>query len=284
MNQILIANLMASLRGNSIDVDENLLRHMVLNTIRMNRVKYGNKYGEIVIAIDSKNCWRKNVFPYYKASRKKNRDSSTLDWNTIFESFNRIGEELKEYFPYRVLKEETAEADDIIGVLCHEFGRQLGGDPILIISSDKDFIQLQKYSNVEQYDPVRKRWLSHNNPERFLIEHICRGDAGDGIPNILSPDDIFVSEGRQKPVTQKKLDVWTPLLLNETSASEVFAPELYRNWIRNEKMIDLSHVPEDLKSRILNRFEEQSNKSRNRMFNYFIKYKLKHLTESINEF
>lgn len=279
-----MANLMSSIRGRNITVDENLLRHMILNTIRANKVKFSKEYGEVVIAIDSKNCWRKNVFPYYKAARKKNRDSSNLDWNLIFESFNNISNELREFFPYRVLKEETAEADDIIGIICAAHGRILGGDKILIISSDKDFIQLQKYSNVNQYDPIRKRWIQHNNPDLYLLEHICRGDAGDGVPNILSPDDSFVSSIRQKPISSKKIDEWLSLLTKDQQPDTIFEYDVYRNWIRNKKVIDLEEVPDELRNRVLNSFNEQENKDRSKIFNYFIKYKLKNLTESINEF
>lgn len=285
LNQVMISNLMMSLSGHKIVMDENLLRHMILNTIRSNLVKFRKEYGDdLVIACDDRNYWRKAYFPYYKANRKKSRDASDLDWNNIFQSLNKIRDEIKDNFPYRTIQVESAEADDIIGTLCNEYGRDLGGEPILIISGDKDFVQLQKYTNVSQYDPVRKRWLKNQRPIEFLYEHIIRGDTGDGVPNFLSEDDIFISEGRQRPVTSKKLRAWVEELLNGKDPSEVFTHEQLRNWNRNRTLIDLEMVPDDIREQILDQFNEQENRDRSRLFNYFIANKLKNLTEKIGEF
>jgi len=285
LNQVMISNLMMSLRGHNVVMDENLLRHMILNTIRSNLVKFKDEYGDdLVIACDDRNYWRKSYFPYYKANRKKSRDASDLDWNNIFQSLNKIRDEIKDNFPYRTIQVESAEADDIIGTLCGEFGRELGGEPILIISGDKDFVQLQKYTNVSQYDPVRKRWLKNQRPTEFLYEHIIKGDAGDGVPNFLSEDDIFISEGRQRPVTSKKLHVWIEQLLNGKEPQEVFSHEQLRNWNRNRTLIDLEMIPDDIREQILEQFNDQENRDRSRLFNYFIANKLKNLTEKIGEF
>lgn len=281
-NQVAIANLMTSIRGHQTEVNENLLRHMILNSIRMNRTKFVGEYGEMVIACDSRNYWRKQIFPYYKASRKKNRDQSGLDWNEIFRVLNKVREELKEYFPYPVLNIETAEADDVIAALCSEYGRDLGGDPILILSGDKDFMQLQKYSNVTQYDPIRKRFLKTNDPEKYLKEHILRGDSGDGIPNVLTEDDCFVANARQRQLRQKAID---EILSADYPEDWIKADETFvRNYNRNRSLIDLSYIPKELTVTILKEYEGQLGKKRNNLFNYFIKNKLKHLTECIGEF
>lgn len=284
LNQVMVANLMVQL-GSHTDakIEEPLVRHMVLNGIRSYKQKFGKEYGEIVIACDSKNYWRKKVFPYYKANRKKAREQSDIDWNTIFECFNKIRDELKEHFPYRVVRVETAEADDIISVLVHHYGQLLvSGDApkILILSGDKDFIQLQKFSNVTQYDPVRKKYISHNNPDKYLKEHIMRGDSGDGIPNFLSKDDVFITAGaRQKKVYDAKLETWV------NQAPEEFCDEtMLRGYKRNEALIDLSKIPADISNEILAQFNEQEGKKKNDLMNYFIKFKLKHLMEHIGEF
>ena len=285
LNQVMISNLMVSLGGHKIVMDENLLRHMILNTIRSNLVKFKADYGDdLIIACDDKNYWRKSYFPYYKANRKKNRDASDLDWNNIFQSLNKIRDEIRDNFPYRTIQVESAEADDIIGTLCSEYGRELGGEPILIISGDKDFVQLQKYANVSQYDPVRKRWLRNQKPTEFLYEHIIKGDSGDGVPNFLSEDDIFISEGRQRPVTSKKLHAWISELMSGKDPSEVFTQEQLRNWTRNRALIDLEMIPDDIREQILDQFNEQEDRDRSRLFNYFIANKLKNLTEKIGEF
>lgn len=283
LNQIMISNLMMQIGNHTnIELEEGLIRHMVLNSIRLNRQKFHKEYGEIVIACDDKNYWRKQVFPYYKANRKKARDKSELDWTAIFESLNKIREELKEYFPYKVIQVNTAEADDIIATLCTQFGQEgplAVGEKILILSGDKDFNQLQKYSNVQQYDPVRKKYIKADDPYKYLQEHIMKGDAGDGVPNFLSEDDCFILGTRQKPLTQKKLELWLG------KKPEDFCDDrMLRNYKRNQQLVDLSYIPEQISSSVMEQYNNQSNKDRSKLFNYFIKFKLKNLLESIGEF
>ena len=271
-NQVMISNLMAQIGNHTnIPLDEGLFRHMVINSIRTYKQKFGQEYGEIIIACDDRNYWRKQVYPYYKANRKKARDKSELDWTMIFESFNNIRSEIKEFFPYRVIQVETAEADDIIATLVKNNQDQ----KIMILSGDKDFVQLQKYDNVKQYDPVRKKAITHDNPEYYLFEHIMKGDSGDGIPNVLSDDDVFIIEGkRQKPLTQKKIDAaWV--------SKEYLVT---RNFLRNQQIVDLDCIPSHISEAILNKYNEEAGKDRSKLFNYFIKYKLKHMMENVGDF
>lgn len=276
LNQVMISNLMIQI-GNHTNtkVEESMVRHMVLNAIRAFRNKFADQYGELVIACDNKNCWRKQIFPYYKANRKKVRESSELNWNEIFECINTIRSELKEFFPYKVIDIETAEADDVIATIVYEFGSEglSMGEKILILSGDKDFIQLHKFANVDQYDPVRKKFIRHSNPEMFLKEHILKGDTGDGIPNVLSNDNCFVVGDRQKPLTTKRMEV----LKKDTSS-------VGRNYYRNAQLIDLSNIPVELKQKIMNEYNSQTEKNKSQLFNYFIKNRLKMLMEHINEF
>lgn len=271
-NQVMISNLMMQL-GNHTNtpLEEGLLRHMVLNSLRSYKQKFGDEFGEMVIACDDKNYWRKQVFPYYKANRKKARDSSELDWSMIFDVFNKIKTEIKEFFPYRVIQVDSAEADDIIATLVEHHQEK-----VLILSGDKDFVQLQQHPFVKQYDPIRKKWISHNDPQRYLYEHILKGDSGDGIPNVLSDDDTFVTNKRQKPLTQKKMD-------GLVSAS-MMDPSTLQNYNRNQKLVDLSFVPSHIKEQVLTKYQEEQGKGRDKLFNYFIKHKLKHMMESIGEF
>jgi len=280
LNQVMLSNLMMQL-GNHLNaqVEEAMVRHMVLNAIRSYKQKFGSDYGELVIACDNTNYWRKQIFPYYKANRKKAISESELNWKDIFECMNNIRSELKEFFPYRVLDVESAEADDIIGTLVREFGSELNtGEKILILSGDKDFIQLHVYSNVSQYDPVRKKWIKHDDPERFLHEHILKGDAGDGVPNVLSSDNCFVIGERQKPLTAKKIESILSTNLDDMDST------LSRNYHRNATLIDLSFTPEHIQRKIFEQYESQTGKDRSKLLNYFIVNKLKNLTEHISEF
>lgn len=288
LNQVMVSNLMMQL-GNHTDakIEEGLVRHMVLNAIRSYKQKFGEEYGEIIIACDDKNYWRRKIYPYYKANRKKSREESDIDWTSIFECFNKIRDELKEYFPYRVLKVDTAEADDIIGTLAQQYGSYLVGHDtikILIMSGDKDFIQLQKFANVKQYDPVRKKFISHKNPELYLKEHIMRGDTGDGVPNFLSPDDVFVTKGRQKPIRQTNLDKWVNQSPETFGDNELIGDTMVRGYKRNESLIDLSKIPSDIYNMVVTQYHEQKDKKRGDLLNYFIKFKLKNLMPLIGEF
>lgn len=271
-NQVMISNLMMQL-GNHTNtpLEEGLFRHMVMNSLRSYKQKFGNEYGEMVIACDDKNYWRKQVYPYYKANRKKNREASEIDWSVVFTSFDKIKQELKDYFPYRVIQVETAEADDIIATLAG-----YDGEVTLILSGDKDFIQLH-CDTVKQYDPIRKKWITHDNPVGYLYEHILKGDTGDGIPNILSDDDTFVTDKRQKPLTAKKINELSTIAFDSNHP-------LWRNWCRNSQLINLGSVPTGIKVQILEDYDGQADKDRSKIFNYFITYKLKHLTEHVGEF
>ena len=279
LQQVMLSNLMTQLGNHTnAELSEDMIRHMIINSLRSYRQKFGPEYGELVIACDNTNIWRKKIFPYYKANRKKSRDNSELDWKNIFEILGNIRSELKEYFPYRIIDLESAEADDIIGTLVTKFSTE-DYDKILIMSGDKDFIQLHKYPNVKQYDPVRKKWIQHNDPMSFLKEHILKGDAGDGVPNILSSDNCFVVGTRQKPLTKKKIDIYMNMDLMQNKDAI-----LAKNYQRNAQLIDLSFTPDDLKSKIIEQYNSQEGKDRSKLIGYFQQKKLKNLMEHLAEF
>lgn len=296
LNQVMISNLMMQINaggrasfqamksGESMlttGPDENMVRHMVLNSLRSYRQKFGAEYGEMIIACDNTNIWRKQFFPYYKANRKKAQNNSELDWNEIFRILNKIRSELKEYFPYRIIDIDAAEADDVIGTLVSHFGVEgplCVGEKILILSGDKDFIQLHKFSNVKQYDPVHKKNIEHDNPEFFLKEHIIKGDASDGIPNILSSDNCFVIGERQKSLTKGRIE---KLMNSDPSTYDTLTASRYD---RNRTLIDLSKTPKEISDKIIESFNSQQNKDRSKLLKYFIENKLKYLMESISEF
>lgn len=278
LNQVMISNMMVQIGNHqNAEVDENMIRHMILNSLRSYRTKFSKEFGELIICADDKNYWRRQYFPYYKASRKKNREKSELDWNAIFHALNNVREELKTYFPYKVIQVESAEADDIIGTLVHMKGTPLNsGEQILIMSGDKDYIQLHKYANVQQYDPTRKRWIKNSDPDQYLFEHILKGDTGDGVPNILSPDNCFVMNIRQKPLTAKRMEKLTDI--------NTMADDEKRNYMRNKKLIDLTEVPENVKEQIVSQYETLPEGDRTHLFNYFIDHQLKHLMSYIGDF
>jgi len=272
LNQVMISNLMMQLQS-APSVDRDLVRHMVFNSLRMYKKKFGNKYGDMVICCDDKNYWRKEVFPHYKASRKGDREKSPLDWNEIFTALNEVRDEIRENAPYKVIQVEHAEADDVIGTICHEHGQQLGGDPILILSGDKDFQQLQEYANIEQYSPILKKFIKCNDPQGYLLEHILKGDRGDGVPNILSPGDVFVTGGRQKPMSKKKM---TEFMHNP--------PIDYERFKENAILVDLKQTPQHMKVDVLEQLNSAITGSKMKLLDLFIAKRMKLLIEVIEEF
>lgn len=279
-NQVMLASLFASIGNHhNAEISEDMIRHMFLNSIRASRRKFTNEYGELVICADGKNSWRKKVFPYYKANRQVSREESELDWGLLFEIIGNIRMELDEFFPYKVLHFETVEADDIIGAIAHQEGTILntGSEKVLVLSGDKDFVQLQKYGNVRQYDPIRKKWVENSNPEQYLRDHIIKGDSGDGIPNIMSDDNCLVIKKRQKPMTQKRLSAFNESFEN---MSEV---ELEKHK-RNTTLIDLTCVPQDIQNSILEKYNQPKDLGRKKIFNYFVDKNLVNLLSDIGDF
>lgn len=276
-NQVAISNLMEQIGSSKTQVEEGLVRHMILNTIRTYVKKFKDSYGpEVVIACDNKNYWRRDIFPHYKASRKKTREASGHDWNAIFECLNKVRDELRDHSPYKVITVDTCEADDIIATLVEKYSNN---EKVMILSSDKDFAQLQKFSNVEQYSPILKKYIKEPLPAAQLKQLIIRGDKGDGIPNILSADDVFVVGGRQKPITETKILAW----MNQ-APKEFCNEEMYRNYVRNETLIDLTKIPQNLQDEILHKYEDTKSKTKQDFMNYMIANRLKNLLEVLDDF
>lgn len=277
-SQIAISSVMTQTKMQK-KVDEGMFRHILLNSLRQNRAKFNKDYGELVICADSKESWRKDVFPHYKANRKKSRDASAIDWKEVFRVIDIVKGEIIETFPYKFINLPGAEGDDIIATLVMNNLTEKN----LILSSDKDFIQLQKHSNVFQYDFVRNKWIKDKNPELFLREHIIRGDTSDGVPNILSCDDALSNGGKkQKSIFKKHLEVWLQ------DAEDVFYNNLpsdqQSNYSRNKMMIDLERIPTHITEGILREYSKEIEGSRGKILGYFIKNRLRELTKVLHDF
>ena len=285
-SQVFIGNVFHATRGGE-ELSEGLVRHMVLNNIRHYRNDFGKEYGQVVLCCDGRHVWRKDVFPYYKASRKRHKIESPLDWGTLYDCLNTIRDEIRDTFPYPVIHLDRIEADDIIAVLCrNHFKKHRESDNIpevIIISSDKDFVQLQQFDFVNQFSPLTKKNVTHDDPKYYLHEHILRGDTGDGVPNILSQDDVFMEDGlRQKPLSKKKIREWYDSKLKPIDYCN---REMHRNYLRNVQLIDLiTGIPSWVSESIMKEYQGQLHKDRGKIFNYFVKNKLSKLMEVIDEF
>jgi hypothetical protein len=270
-SQIVIGSYMMAAKFSDASIDT--VRPAVLNALRIYRTKFVGEYGELILCCDDRKTWRKDIFPNYKASRKKSRAATSIDWENLYVCLNQLKEELTEWFPYKLIQVEKAEADDIIAVLV-----RLANERTLILSSDKDFVQLHAF-NVRQYSPMQKKFVE-GDAKWSLHEKIIKGDVGDGVPNIMSDDNVFVDEGRrQKPITKKKVDAWY-----EIDPDMYCSSEMLRNFNRNKQLVDLSEVPESICINITKQFETVAVGDRKRLLTYFINHRLKNLTESLSEF
>tara|TARA_A100001388_G_C28747980_1_gene490593 strand:- start:793 stop:1638 length:846 start_codon:yes stop_codon:yes gene_type:complete len=276
LNQVLISNLMAQTRGqpDKTTANEDMIRHMVINSLRGFNVKFKTKYGKMVLCSDAGDPWRRDNFPHYKYSRKKGREESSFDWDNIFNIITNIKNEIKENFPYVVMYEAKCEADDIIATLVKYYHQH---EDIMIVSGDKDFIQLQQYKNVKQYAPIQKEFVGEGiDPKQYLIEQILKGDRSDGVPNILSEDDVFVTGEKQKPMTKKRIE--------EYSNIDNHTQYISKNYNRNKMLIDLSMIPPAYEESIINSYQKYKVNDRSKLLTYFIENKLKSLMENIGDF
>mgnify|MGYP003647742743 CR=1 FL=1 len=272
MSQIMMASIMMQMHmSKKSEPDEVMVRHMVLNSLRMYRTRFLSEFGEMVLCYDSRHYWRRDYFPEYKHSRRKSRGTDDKNWDIIFNCLNTIKEEIKSNMPYKSVEVYGAEADDVIATLCSESSNE-----VMILSGDKDFIQLQKFPNVKQYSPITKKMINGMNPDDYLKEHVLKGDTSDGVPNVLSPDNTFVDGIRQRPLSKKKIATMVE--------GDFPNDEVKRNYQRNKKLIDLTCSPDELRSEILDTYKSAPVNDRSKILNYFIKQRLKTLTESIGEF
>ena len=270
-NQIILSSIFTAAKTAQSEEDYGFIRHLVLNTYRKYLSKFRRDYGELVICNDSKNVWRKDFFPQYKKNRSERQKKSKFDWGKIFNELHTIREEMKDVFPYRFVQVERAEADDIIAVIAKNFHHK---EKIMIVSSDKDFQQLQRYPNVEQYSPSKKGILRCDDPYDFLLDHVVRGDSSDGVPNAISDDAVFVEGRRQTRLTNKKIE----------ELKEVGFQQEDNFMERNQKLIDLTMVPDYIEEETMRQMETEVSGDRSKILNYMMKYRLRSLIDNLEDF
>ena len=286
-SQVAISNIAVQL---AMSKDKNILsipmvRHMILNSIRGYVHRFRNDYpGEVIICVDGPDPWRRDIFEQYKAKRREGRDNDDKDWESVFGLIHTIKEELRDNFPYKVVQLDKVEADDIIATIIKRTCKKWFNEKYLIVSGDKDFQQLQKYPNVFQYSPIQKKFIETDSPQEYIYEHILRGDTSDGIPNFLSPDDTFVNRIKQKPVAKKKLAGWIDSLMRGNDPQDFCNEYHYRNYQRNQRLIDFDYIPDDIETDIYKEYEKVTVPSRSKILPYMIKNDLKELIGKIEEF
>ena len=287
MNQVMIANLMVSLTQ-SDELQEGLVRHMILNSLRRYRNEFRKEYGELVLCYDSKHYWRRQVFPYYKGTRKKDREKSKHNWNNIFDVLNKLKDEFRNSLPYKVVEVDGAEADDIIAVLVKDQGvknirlqnNMQPAQKVLILSGDKDFIQLHRFKFVSQYNPALKKYVGGVDPFLYISEHVLKGDRSDGIPNVLSDDKCLLEGRRQRPLGKKKIESW----INQDPDRFCQDESIRQNYERNKTLIDFTFIPKEVEESIIDTYESFDPPARKYVWKYLVDHELNDLLQNLGDF
>lgn len=261
------------------DITKENLRIGLLNSLLFFMKEFKQEYGpEVVVALDG-NSWRKDKFEYYKFKRKESRDKDKFDWKEIHKFYSEIIEEFKGNLPYKFLRLEGAEADDIVAKLV----RYKDGE-ILIIGSDKDYLQLQLNSKVKQYCPMKKEYITADieDIKYKLFFHIMKGDSSDGIPSVINKSNCFYKGIRQKPLRETYIKETYEKAKNG-ELEEFVGEEIYNRFIENKELIDFRCIPTQIQEKIVSSFEEYGELNYN-VYKYITTHNLNNFFEEINNF
>jgi len=190
--------------------------------------KYNNlfkTYGNLIICHEGKNSlnWRRKIYNDYKRNRDKSKqEQSYLDLKKAFP----IIEDVLNLYPTKQIKIDEMEADDVMYALAIEFASK--GEDVLVISTDKDMIQLKNhYDNIDVYSPMKKMFYKAI-PNIVMEKAIC-GDSSDNIPGIY----------RVGPKTLEKMlldkNLWKKKMANGNQ-------KLYESFTQ---IVDLSKFPKE---------------------------------------
>jgi 5'-3' exonuclease len=180
----------------------------------------------IIFARDGSNIWRYSIYPDYKANRSEDEDDDPYSPTEIFKYTNK-------HFHSRitgctVLKDNRAEADDIIAITARYIRAVFPETKIIIITGDHDFLQLSEPNMTEIYQLKGLKPLTVNNPYTMLMIKILAGDPSDNIPA------SFKGCGK---VTAKRL------ANNPQELKAVLEKKGYRQFNLNRQLIDFDFIP-----------------------------------------
>ncbi|ADE34877.1 RnaseH [Klebsiella phage KMI9] len=284
ISNISIATLMNNFKPKeqaSITIE--MIRHLVLDTLRFNVVKFKGEYPEIVIAFDDRNYWRRQKAWYYKKRRQIEHEESEWDWDRLNNFLNPVFEEIRQNMPYLGLKVEFAEADDIIAVVTKKAVGE--GRRVLVVSADSDFTQLQKYNGVRQWSPPQKKWVTpkYGSPRNDLRYKNIKGDKKDSIACIKIRNDYIVTkvEGERAPaVKSSELEAW----LEADDPTTLMTPEWAARYKENEELRDFEFIPKDIENSIIEAYNTPKSGSKAKMERYFMDNKLSRMFEKLSDF
>lgn len=266
----------------------NLWRSVVLKMLKKH-IKNFNP-DDVVLAMDGKHSWRKDVDEYYKKNRYESKKDNN-DWISFYSEMNNFIDELINIFPYKCIKLENVEGDDIIAILT----QKIPGE-IVIISSDHDLTQLMLYNkNITIFNPIKNEEIPfYSESELKLIQetHIIKGDTGDGVPNIFSDRNTFTVKGkRQKVTSSKKLNSILERGINDylkldTTTSIKEKEKIIKNYQLNYKLVvlKLDNIPNNHIENVMNEYNKKIVYDVENIKSYLKSKRMVTLFENINEF
>lgn len=258
-------------------------KYQVFNSIWSYVWKF-EETNEVVLAVDAHKSWRKLFFKRYKESRKVTRDSSDVDWDTFHEQLNSLVEELREYLPFKTLKIENCEADDIIGVLC----LSMRNSNFVVVSNDEDYNQLcDPTGRVKIFNPKAKDFMRCDDPEYFIISKCLMGQSKDDIFNVKTSSDWGLTEETQKDGKPKRKPGFGPKTL------EKVMKEGYEEWLkkhklednfeRNRVLIDFNKIPSTINKRIMSSYMAYKYPDPSNIYEFFKKNNFRSFLEKYEQ-
>lgn len=285
MSQLMIACISKTFKPTD-QIDLGMVRHLILDTLRANVVKFRKDYPEVVLAFDSAKgglgYWRRDISYYYKKNRKKARDESGFDWEKIFGYIEQVIAEIRLQMPFKSIRVDRVEADDIIAVLVKRLSFE--GRKTLILSGDGDYAQLHKFAGVKQYAPTKKEFVKCKvDPHMDLMVKLIKGDKGDCIASIKCRSDYYYTqlEGERAPaITQK----WIAELTSVDDPRTLMTEEQKARFDENKKLVDFDCIPDTIQQQIVEAYQVAKPAGRATMYNYFMMSGLNKLMNKLQDF
>jgi hypothetical protein len=246
----------------NIKENDDILTSMCHHSALMSMQYLYNKYkpDEIVAIFDS-HSWRKDYTKYgaithkpYKGNRRKDLTQKEKEQFEVFDGhIEEFYEYLRDYSALIVLKRNMLECDDIMAGFVDKYT----DDKHIIISSDKDFIQLLNHPNVALIEPEHEKARSladwNFDSEFFMFEKCLRGDAGDNVqssyPRLQKKKidaaygDAFLTQN----IMEHEFDVEVFDADGNLKKHHYKTSELY---VENEILMDLRKQPDEIKKMI----------------------------------
>lgn len=213
-----------------------------------------SSFVDTIIAKDSKlvKSFRYSLYPEYKLTRKLNRAKrGQYKIGPVFDELyvnvfpSIFGDRMVQ------LAVDGAEGDDVIASIARSERIAQDYEKIILVSSDRDFLQLQIDRPVAQYDAKGEMVLprlKHGNeiidltPKQALMIKIISGDSSDNI----KPIKPKIGEIRAYKYITEKTDEFKKMLKEE--------PEVAERLVLNSKLIDFKNIPTDLSQKVVDEF------------------------------